>query len=306
MADEATGTVQVVITPTYSGCPAMDVIARRVEHVARRSGWAATVATQLTPAWTTDWMSAAGRDKLRDAGIAPPGARAAEVAPGPVHVGLTVRRVDLPPVRLRRHARDRAVRLHRVQGPAPLQRLPRALRRVQGDLMTTLLTTTTPQRHRARFHALTVSAVERLTDDAVAVSFAVPQDLADEFVFAPGQHLTLRATIEGQDTRRSYSICRSPQEVRRLGELRVAASRVEGGLMSSWLNDTVRVGDTVQVMTPLGSLRLPHRPRRGPSPRRDRRRLGHHPGDVAAHHGAGAGARSRAPRWSSATGGPAR
>ena len=157
--------------------------------------------------------------------------------------------------------------------------------------MTTLLTTTTPQRHRARFHALTVSAVERLTDDAVAVSFAVPQDLADEFVFAPGQHLTLRATIEGQDTRRSYSICRSPQEVRRLGELRVAASRVEGGLMSSWLNDTVRVGDTVQVMTPLGSFVCPHRPRRGPSPRRDRRRLGHHPGDVAARHGAGAGAR---------------
>jgi ring-1,2-phenylacetyl-CoA epoxidase subunit PaaD len=54
------------------------------------------VATQLTPAWTTDWMSAAGRDKLRDAGIAPPGARAAEVAPGPVRVGLTVRRVTCP------------------------------------------------------------------------------------------------------------------------------------------------------------------------------------------------------------------
>ena len=103
-----------------------------------------------------------------------------------------------------------------------------------------------------------MSAVERLTDDAVAVTFAVPQDLADEFVFEPGQHLTLRATIEGQDTRRSYSICRSPQEARRLGELRVAASRVEGGLMSSWLNDTVRVGDTVAGDDPAGVLRLPH------------------------------------------------
>ena len=122
--------------------------------------------------------------------------------------------------------------------------------------MTTLLTAT-PQRHRARFHALTVSALERLTDDAVAVSFAVPDDLADEFAFEAGQHLTLRATIEGQDTRRSYSICRSPQEASRLGELRVAASRVEGGLMSSWLNDTVRVGATVQVMTPLGSFVCP-------------------------------------------------
>ena len=96
VADEATGTVRVVITPTYSGCPAMDAIARRVEHVARRSGWTATVTTKLTPAWTTDWMSTAGRDKLRDAGIAPPGARAAEVARGPVHVGLTVRRVTCP------------------------------------------------------------------------------------------------------------------------------------------------------------------------------------------------------------------
>lgn len=94
--DEATRTAQVVITPTYSGCPAMDAIARRVEHVARRGGWSATVETQLTPAWTTDWMSAAGRGKLRDFGIAPPGARAAAVVPGPVSVGLTVRRVTCP------------------------------------------------------------------------------------------------------------------------------------------------------------------------------------------------------------------
>ena len=94
--DEATRTARVVITPTYSGCPAMDAIARRVEHAARRGGWTAFVQTQLTPAWTTDWMSAAGRDKLREAGIAPPGQRAAEVAPGPVRVGLSVRRVTCP------------------------------------------------------------------------------------------------------------------------------------------------------------------------------------------------------------------
>lgn len=127
--------------------------------------------------------------------------------------------------------------------------------------MATLLTsTTTPQRHRARFHDLTVAAVERLTDDAVAVSFAVPDELADEFVFEAGQHLTLRATINGEDARRSYSICRSPQEARRLGELRVAAARVDGGLMSTWLNDSVSVGDVVQVMTPLGSFVCPTDP----------------------------------------------
>lgn len=94
--DEVTRTALVVITPTYSGCPAMDAIARRVQHAARRGGWTATVQTQLTPAWTTDWMSEAGRAKLRDAGIAPPGERAAELAPGPVRVGLTVRQVTCP------------------------------------------------------------------------------------------------------------------------------------------------------------------------------------------------------------------
>jgi ring-1,2-phenylacetyl-CoA epoxidase subunit PaaE len=125
--------------------------------------------------------------------------------------------------------------------------------------MATLLTPTAA-RHRARFHDLTVSAVERLTDDAVAVSFTVPEEVADEFAFEAGQHLTLRATIEGQDTRRSYSICRSPHEARRLGEVRVAAARVDGGLMSTWLNESVSVGDTVRVMTPMGSFVCPTDP----------------------------------------------
>ena len=64
-------------------------------------------------------------------------------------------------------------------------------------------------RHRARFHALTVASVERLTDEAVAVTFEVPDGLVDEFAFEPGQHLTLRATIRGEDVRQSYSICQS-------------------------------------------------------------------------------------------------
>lgn len=111
---------------------------------------------------------------------------------------------------------------------------------------------TTPARRRARFHTLSVSDVERLTDDAVAVSFAIPDDLADEFVFEPGQHLTLRATVEGQDVRRSYSICRSRPEALQRKELRVASASVPGGLMSNWINDKVRVGDKIEVMTPLG------------------------------------------------------
>jgi ring-1,2-phenylacetyl-CoA epoxidase subunit PaaE len=116
--------------------------------------------------------------------------------------------------------------------------------------MTSLITTSV--RHRARFHTLTVTDVERLTEDAVAISFAIPDELADEFVFEPGQHLTLRATINGQDVRRSYSICRSRPDVLQRKELRVAAARVSGGLMSNWINDRVVAGDQIQMMTPLG------------------------------------------------------
>ena len=93
--DERARTVTVLITPTYSGCPAMDAIGRHIEHVARLEGYAATVQTRLAPAWTTDWMSAAGRDKLHEFGIAPPGRRS-EVVPNPVGVSLAVRQVTCP------------------------------------------------------------------------------------------------------------------------------------------------------------------------------------------------------------------
>jgi ring-1,2-phenylacetyl-CoA epoxidase subunit PaaD len=93
--DEQARTVSVLITPTYSGCPAMDAIRRHIEHVARRRGYAANVDTRLSPAWTTDWMSAAGRDKLLEFGIAPPGQRS-EVAPHPVGLSLMARRVTCP------------------------------------------------------------------------------------------------------------------------------------------------------------------------------------------------------------------
>lgn len=110
LVDEQAWTVNVMITPTYSGCPAMEAIRQHIEHVARREGYVATVKTRLSPAWTTDWMSEAGRDKLREFGIAPPGQRADREVTGshpvagshpaagsqPVAVGLTVRRVTCP------------------------------------------------------------------------------------------------------------------------------------------------------------------------------------------------------------------
>lgn len=93
--DEQARSVSVLITPTYSGCPAMEAIRQHIEHVARRLGYAARVRTRLSPAWTTDWMSAAGRDKLREFGIAPPAPRSGG-APQRVGLSLMVRRVTCP------------------------------------------------------------------------------------------------------------------------------------------------------------------------------------------------------------------
>ncbi|MER7071128.1 1,2-phenylacetyl-CoA epoxidase subunit PaaE [Terrabacter sp. NPDC000476] len=126
--------------------------------------------------------------------------------------------------------------------------------------MTDVTTPAAAARHRARFHPLTVATVERLTDDAVAVTFAVPDELVEEFAFEPGQHLTLRASIGGEDVRQSYSICQSRQAARGGLRLRVAAARVPGGRMSTWLNDVVAPGDVVEVMTPQGSFTCPTRP----------------------------------------------
>jgi len=123
---------------------------------------------------------------------------------------------------------------------------------------------TAPARHRARFHRLAVAEVEHLTDDAVGVTFDVPADLRSEYAFEPGQHLTLRATINGEDVRQSYSICQSRSGrtpgLRGDGALRVASARVPEGRMSAWLNDIVRPGDEIEVMTPMGSFTCSTRP----------------------------------------------
>lgn len=91
--DESTRSVVVTITPTYSGCPAMEAIRDRIEHDARVRGYAAEVRTRLSPAWTTDWMSETGKEALRDFGIAPPGP---VPAGGPVSVRLSRHVVTCP------------------------------------------------------------------------------------------------------------------------------------------------------------------------------------------------------------------
>ena len=117
-----------------------------------------------------------------------------------------------------------------------------------------------PTRRRATFHPLRVAAVEQLTDTSAAITFDVPEDLAGEFAFEPGQHLTLRAEVDVQDVRRSYSICLPRSRALRDKQVRVAVSRVAGGVMSNWLVDTVQPGDELQVMTPMGTFVNPAQP----------------------------------------------
>jgi ring-1,2-phenylacetyl-CoA epoxidase subunit PaaD len=93
VADPERGVVEVVVTPTYSGCPAMTAIGDHIAYVVRRAGWEPHLTTRLSPAWTTDWMTEAGREQLRSFGIAPP---THTVAAGPVTVPLGRRVVACP------------------------------------------------------------------------------------------------------------------------------------------------------------------------------------------------------------------
>lgn len=102
----------------------------------------------------------------------------------------------------------------------------------------------------ATFHTLTVTDVERLTDDAAAVTFDLPDELRDVFAFAAGQSLTLRRTVAGVEQRRSYSICAPAGSAPRIG-----VREVPDGLFSTWLVREVRPGDRVEVLPPSGSFR---------------------------------------------------
>jgi ring-1,2-phenylacetyl-CoA epoxidase subunit PaaD len=94
--DDARHHVSVTITPTYSGCPAMAAIERGIRHAADREGYTCDVHTRLAPAWTTDWMSERGRERLREFGIAPPAPTGPRPAAGPVAVSLARRVVACP------------------------------------------------------------------------------------------------------------------------------------------------------------------------------------------------------------------
>ena len=103
------------------------------------------------------------------------------------------------------------------------------------------------------FYKLPIRHVRKDTRDAVVVEFAVPAHLRDTFAYTQGQYLTLRTTIEGEEHRRSYSICASP----RSGRLRVAIKRVEDGIFSGWAHGALREGDELEVASPQGRFFVP-------------------------------------------------
>src|SRR3982075_2721909 len=107
-----------------------------------------------------------------------------------------------------------------------------------------------------RFHRLAVSELRRESADAVSLTFAIPRELAGDYAFAPGQYLTLRTTMDGEEVRRSYSICSGPDD----GELRIAVKKVDGGAFSSWAADELKAGDELDVMTPTGRFGITHAP----------------------------------------------
>ena len=105
------------------------------------------------------------------------------------------------------------------------------------------------KRRRAKFHHLEVAEVHRLTDDAVEVTFDVPDTLADDYAYLPGQYVAIRATLDGKELRRSYSLCRPPSR----GSISVAIKRDLGGRFSTWANSELKAGDSLDVMSPQGT-----------------------------------------------------
>jgi ring-1,2-phenylacetyl-CoA epoxidase subunit PaaE len=99
------------------------------------------------------------------------------------------------------------------------------------------------------FHTLTIADVVDETAEARSIRFAVPEELRETFKFKPGQHLTLKAEIAGEEIRRNYSLCVAPQD----DQVTVTVKRIAGGAFSNWANDNLKPGDAIEVMAPHGS-----------------------------------------------------
>ena len=115
----------------------------------------------------------------------------------------------------------------------------------------------------SKFHSIQVIEINKETVDSVSLSFAIPEDLKSDFKYIPGQYLTLKMVINGEECRRSYSICSSFSE-----PLSVAVKKVPNGIMSTYLNDSLNIGDYIDLMPPQGNFTL------DPSPSNNRKFVG--------------------------------
>ncbi|MCB2112589.1 MAG: phenylacetate-CoA oxygenase/reductase subunit PaaK [Parvularculaceae bacterium] len=105
----------------------------------------------------------------------------------------------------------------------------------------------------AQFTPLTVTDIKRDTRDSVILTLAPPPQSNGEFKFIQGQYLTFRRVFDGEEMRRSYSICAGVND----GALRVGIKKVDGGWFSSWANDELKIGDTLEAMKPMGNFHAP-------------------------------------------------
>ena len=99
-----------------------------------------------------------------------------------------------------------------------------------------------------QFHNLTVANIKKEAADTVSISFDIPNNLKSEYQFIPGQYLTLKTEINGEDVRRAYSICSAPHE----DSLSIAVKQIPNGVFSTFANQTLKVGDKLEVLTPNG------------------------------------------------------
>jgi ring-1,2-phenylacetyl-CoA epoxidase subunit PaaE len=104
------------------------------------------------------------------------------------------------------------------------------------------------------FHPLKVAEIVPETAEAYSIRFEIPPELRETFAFKAGQHLTLRATIDGDEVRRNYSLCTAPDEL----DWMVTVKRIGGGVFSNWVGDQLKPGDVIDVMSPHGSFTTEH------------------------------------------------
>jgi len=113
-------------------------------------------------------------------------------------------------------------------------------------------------KNMSTFHTLTIKDVRRETPQAVSIAFDIPEKLKDDYRFTAGQYINIKTEFEGQEVRKAYSICSSPQS----GELRVAIKAVKNGGFSVFANEKLAPGDTMEVGTPEGKFVFEPKPER--------------------------------------------